>query len=123
MKKIIFTLLTLFLLNVPLLQIFAYEGDMKESGTGKVVPLKNPLGDKINTPQAFIGQIIKGLLGVVGSVALIMFVYGGFTWLTSAGDKNKITKGRDTMLWATLGLTIIFSSYTLVRFVLEKVTG
>jgi hypothetical protein len=88
------------------------------------VCIANPLDGKYNsdyTPQKFIGNIIKALLGVIGSIALIMFVYGGFMWMTAAGDKNKVTKGMDTMLWAVLGLTVIFSSYALVRFVIEKV--
>jgi hypothetical protein len=89
--------------------------------TAKEVCIDNPLGKTIDTPQKFIGNIIKALLGVIGSIALIMFVYGGFMWMTAAGDKNKVTKGMDTMLWAVLGLTVIFSSYALVRFVIEKV--
>lgn len=88
------------------------------------VCIANPLDGKYNsdyTPQKFIGNIIKALLGVIGSIALVMFVYGGFLWMTAAGEKAKVTKGADTMLWAVLGLTVIFSSYALVRFVIEKV--
>ena len=93
------------------------------SPSSGMVCIDNPLKDKADTPQEFIGQIIKGLLGIVGSIALAMFVYGGFLWMTAAGDKSKVTKGRETMLWATLGLAVIFSSYALVRFVIEKVTA
>lgn len=91
-------------------------------GSGTVC-INNPLGKDMNTPQKFIGRIISGLLGVIGSIALVMFVLGGFKWMTSAGDKNKVASGRDTMLWAVLGLTVVFSSYALVKFVIEKVAG
>ena len=40
------------------------------------VTLTNPLGTKDNpnpTPQEFIGRIIKAILGIVGSLALVMF--------------------------------------------------
>ena len=78
--------------------------------------LCNPL--KVNTPQGLIGLIINGLLGVVGSLALIMFIYGGFLWMTSAGKEASVEKGKNILLWSTLGLIVIFLSYALVRFVL-----
>lgn len=136
MKKIIILLFAITVMAIPTIKVFADDdaplpkssvGASADSGgvcpTGQVC-IANPLDGKINsdyTPQKFIGNIIKALLGVIGSIALIMFVYGGFMWMTAAGDKNKVTKGMDTMLWAVLGLTVIFSSYALVRFVIEKV--
>ncbi len=97
--------------------------DTCDTNNKNTVCIKNPLGGAINTPQKFIGRVIQSLLGVIGSIALVMFVLGGFTWMTSAGDKAKVTKGRDTMLWAVLGLTVVFSSYALVKFVIQKVGG
>jgi len=46
-----------------------------------------------------------------------MFVYGGLIWLTSGGTPDKIKKGMDVLLWAAIGLVVIFASYTLVDFV------
>ena len=84
------------------------------------VCLDNPLGADI-TPQAFIGYVIRGILGVVGSLALALFIYGGFLWMTAAGNTEQVAKGKSTLLWATIGLIIIFSSYALVRFVIYEV--
>lgn len=82
--------------------------------------LKNPLGS-IDTPQALIGKIINSVLGVVGSLALLMFVYGGLTWMTSSGSQEKVKKGRDIIVWSAIGLAIIFASYGLVRILLNSV--
>lgn len=129
MKKIILGIFLFFFLLIIISPVSAQiVKDSKETDTGGVVKITNPLdpkgdGSGINTPQKFIGRVISGLLGVIGSIALVMFVLGGFTWMTSAGDKTKVTKGRDTMLWAVLGLTVVFSSYALVKFVIEKVAG
>ncbi|MBI5072057.1 hypothetical protein HZB93_04205 [Candidatus Falkowbacteria bacterium] len=79
--------------------------------------IKSPIGE-VTGPE-LIGRIIKTVLGVVGALALAMFVYGGFTWLTSAGSADKIKKGKDILIWATIGLIVIFTSYTLVDFVLR----
>ena len=80
------------------------------------VCLDNPLGADV-TPQTFIGGIIRAILGIVGSLALAMFIYGGFTWMTAAGNAEQVAKGRNILVWATIGLIVIFTSYALVRFV------
>lgn len=83
------------------------------------VKLKNPL--KTDDPTQLIGFFIKGIMGIVGSVALLMFVIGGLMWLTSAGNPDKIKKGRDIILWSIIGLIVIFLSYTLVDFVISTI--
>ena len=87
---------------------------------GGGVCISNPLGD-ISSPQALIGKVINSVLGVVGSLALVMFVYGGLLWMTSAGSSDQVKKGKDIFIWATIGLVVIFSAYGLVRFVIQGV--
>lgn len=70
------------------------------------------------TPQELIGRIINAVLGIVGSIALAMFIYGGFTWMTAAGGAEKVQKGKDILIWAAIGLVVIFASYALVNFVI-----
>ncbi|MEK7580568.1 MAG: pilin [Patescibacteria group bacterium] len=82
--------------------------------------LPNPLGEtKDIGPLA--ANLIKVVLGLVGVLALVMFIYGGILWMTSGGNEQKIKKGKDTLVWATLGLAIIFFSYAIVNFVLETI--
>ena len=81
----------------------------------EVKKLTNPLPTD-DVPQ-LIGLIIKYLMGLLGSVALVMFLYGGFLWLTAAGEATKVTKGKETLIWAALGLVIIFASYSIVNFI------
>ena len=133
MKKItiaIITLVTLFSISTA----FAYNtpapgsndpnagsNDPSKTSTNGTVQISNPLGDSTDSLQKFIGKLINGLLGIIGSLALVMFVYGGFSWMTSMGNPAAIKKGRDTMLWAAVGLAIIFSAYTLTSFVITSV--
>jgi len=92
-----------------------YQGLPGSTGS---VKLDDPLGGA--TPQTLIGKVIAAALGLVGSLALAMFIYGGFMWMTAMGNPEKVKKGRDTMLWAVLGLVIIFSAYGLIKFVLTN---
>ena len=84
----------------------------------KHVPtLNDPLGGR-DIPE-LAGDIIGYILGLVGVLALVMFVYGGILWMTSAGSAEKIKKGKDTIVWAILGLALIFFSYAMVEFILK----
>jgi hypothetical protein len=90
------------------------------------VSLGNPLGGedgKAPSANTIIGRVINAVLGIIGSLALLMFVYGGITWMTSSGSPEKIKKGRDIIIWSVIGLAIIFFSYALVNFVIFDIIG
>lgn len=91
---------------------------------GEIVELPCPLGSSqnCNDPRVIIGNVIKVVLGLVGSLALVLFIYGGVVMMTSAGNSDRVTTGRNTLVWATIGLLVIFSSYTLVGFIIRSIT-
>ncbi|OGL94725.1 hypothetical protein A2348_02285 [Candidatus Uhrbacteria bacterium RIFOXYB12_FULL_58_10] len=74
--------------------------------------LTNPLG----TPdiREIIGNVIKALLGLSGAVALLVFVWSGILMIVAAGSPEKIKKAKSSLVWATIGLVVIFTAYTLV---------
>ena len=83
------------------------------------VELDNPLG--VTSISDIIVEIIRILLGIIGTVSLVMFIYGGITILTSAGNDTKIKTGKETLIWASLGILLVFASYVILRFVLNVV--
>lgn len=119
--KLFFLILSFLILNV---FSFTALAEVKPSGTGQTeltepVKIENPLrvGEKDPSIQELIGKVIQAALGISGSLALLMFIYGGFTWMLSAGNSEKVTKGKNTLVWASIGLIVIFSSYAMVRFI------
>ncbi len=82
----------------------------------------NPLGEGMKSIPMLIGRVISAILGIVGSIALIMFVYGGLTWMTAMGNQERVKKGGDILMWAAIGLLVIFSAYAMVKFVIEGLT-
>ncbi|WKZ28801.1 MAG: pilin [Patescibacteria group bacterium] len=63
------------------------------------------------------------LIGISGAVALLYFVYGGFTFILAAGDKTKVGKAIGILKSAIIGIAIIFLSGILVRFTTQALTG
>jgi len=84
------------------------------------VTLVNPIG--VTDPRLIIGNLIKAVLSIVGSLALLMFVYGGVLWITSFGEAKRIEKGKTIIIWTVLGLAIIASAYVLVNAVILGLT-
>ncbi|OGL74140.1 hypothetical protein A3F28_00210 [Candidatus Uhrbacteria bacterium RIFCSPHIGHO2_12_FULL_57_11] len=88
---------------------------------GVVIEIENPLGT--TSIPALVGRVISAFLGIAGSLAILMVVYGGVTWLTSGGSPEKIEKGKKILVWAVIGLIVIFGAYSLVNFVLSRIIG
>ncbi|MCD4704718.1 Ig-like domain-containing protein, partial [bacterium] len=68
--------------------------------------------------EEMIGNIIQIALGFLGLIALIIILYGGFIWMTSGGNEEKITKAKNILKAGVIGLVIILASYIIASFVL-----
>ena len=104
-------------------------GGTTASGTGKTTSLENPLGNICGGKtgqvcvQLVIGNVIRAALGVSGSIAFLMMTWGGFLWLTSMGNNERVEKGKNTLIWATLGLVIIFGAYALTSYIINAIAA
>lgn len=74
--------------------------------------------------NALVTTVINIFSVLVGIVAVIMIVYGGFKYITSGGDSGNISAAKNTILFAIVGLIIVALAQIIVRFVLYRaVTG
>lgn len=81
------------------------------------VVLESPIN--ITSVPNLVTRVLEVVLGLTGVIALVMFIYGGILWMTSAGRPEQVKKGKETLLWAAVGLAFIFFSYSLLQFLLE----
>lgn len=81
----------------------------------------NPLGNASGGAPELYGRVIRLLLGFVGVGALLFFIWGGIVLLTSRGSADKVKAGRDTIVWAIIGLVVAFSSYIILRYVITAI--
>lgn len=76
-----------------------------------------------NFQDAAVGlnSLIKFLLGAMGAVALIYFVWGGLQWLTSGGSAERVNRGKQIMINTVFAIILAFGSYILVSFFINDV--
>jgi len=90
-------------------------------GLAHALSFPPPLGE--TEVQPLIARVISTILGVVGSIALLMFIIGGFIWLTAAGSADRITLSKSILAWSTIGLVVIFSAYAITHLILTAILG
>lgn len=69
---------------------------------------------------AFLKQIINILLFIIGAISVIMIIIGGLRYVLSGGDANSIKAGKDSVLYAIIGLVVALMAYAIVNFVLDS---
>lgn len=72
--------------------------------------------------QEVITTIVNIFSAIVGIVSVIMIIYGGFKYISSGGDSNKVGEAKNTIIYAVIGLVIVAFAQFIVQFVLGKVT-
>lgn len=77
----------------------------------------------LNDIMQFVVNCINFILGISGSIALLMFLWGGTRWVLANGNKGHIEDGKEAMVNASVGLAVIFSAYMIVTFVVAALTG
>ncbi len=69
--------------------------------------------------QGLIRTLLTLFSIIVGITAVIMIIVGGFKYITSGGDSNKITSAKNTIVYAIVGLVIAGLAQFLVQFVIQ----
>jgi hypothetical protein len=78
--------------------------------------------DQGTTLTDFIAKVLNVLSLIVGVVAVIMIIVGGFRYVTSAGNPEGTKGARSTILYAIVGLIVVALAQAVVRFVLQRTT-
>lgn len=72
-------------------------------------------------PRVLAARIIKIFLGFMGIVFLVLIVWAGYNWMTAAGNEEKITKAKDVLTAAVIGLIIILAAYAITDYITDCV--
>lgn len=103
--------------------------DYKQSNVRcEILPISTPCKDgkcdtglgikfSVDKPQAFINDLFKFALMIAGAAAILILIYAGYIYMTSAGDKTKIQAARETITSAIAGLLFLIFSITILEII------
>lgn len=70
-----------------------------------------------------IARIIRVAMGLLGIVAVVIILIGGFTWMTAGGNEEKVGEAKKWIFAGIIGLAIILSAYAIATFVISNLVS
>jgi len=67
-----------------------------------------------------VARVIRVAMGLLGIVAVVIILIGGFTWMTAGGNEEKVGEAKKWIFAGIIGLAIILSAYAIANFVLTQ---
>lgn len=101
---------------------YSYGGCSCSCAGSGTATIQTTSGLSTTSVPTIIGNIIKVILGLSGTVALIFVVVGGVKWMISKGDPKKIEDARKIMTSGAIGIIIIAAAYAITDFVIKQIT-
>lgn len=119
-KKILFVIATIALLATIATPVAHAVG--LQNAAGELQKIGEPaFGVKQATPlPELVGRYIRIFLGFLGVIFAVLMIYGGYTWMTSYGNEQKVTRAKDLIVDATIGLVIVLAAYAISSFVVGE---
>jgi hypothetical protein len=115
-KKIILLVLPLLVL----IGIFFFQTHVSAQVDTGIAQVGTDLGMPDTDIRVIIAKIVRIALGLLGIVALVLILYGGFIWMTAGGNQDRIDQAKKILVNAVIGLVIILSAFAIVSFVINK---
>ncbi|MBU1036918.1 hypothetical protein KKF32_02695 [Patescibacteria group bacterium] len=89
-----------------------------QASLGIEVPGSTGLGTTNLTE--IIVKVVRIVLGFLGIIAVIIILYGGYIWMTSVGEEDKINKAKKILINGVIGLIIILSAFAIVSYIISR---
>ena len=76
-----------------------------------------------NTLLNNIATIIQVVLGLLGSLLVILMIYAGILWMTAGGNDTQVKKAQNIIQRAAIGLLIVVLAYAITYFIFQNLPG
>lgn len=77
---------------------------------------------EVEATPAKLTALLTYFFGLIAAISFLMIVIGGFRYVISIGDPQKITTARKTITYSVIGLVISLSALAIVSFVISVAT-
>jgi len=122
-KIIIYSLMTLTILAIPNI-IHAQQRSFQDILTQGLIrpPAANGIYE-ISDIYLLLAAILRLLFSFSAIIAVIYIIIGGYNYVMAYGNPETAQKGKQTLLWAIIGLIVSIAAFTLVQFVWNTVAS
>ena len=66
-----------------------------------------------------IGKVVAVILSFIGIIFFLLVLFAGFMWMSAMGNTERVTKAKDILEAAAIGLLIVLGAYAITRFVFQ----
>ena len=70
---------------------------------------------------AIIKQITNAMFFIIGAIAVVMIIYSGIRYTTSAGNPAGVTAAKNSLIYSIVGLVVAILAYAIVKFVVTRI--
>ena len=77
-------------------------------------------GKSIDGDKGLIKTVVNVLLWAVGVLSVIMIIFSGFRYITSAGDTSKTKSAQSTLIYSVVGLIVAIMAWAIVNMVIKR---
>lgn len=77
-------------------------------------------GKSIDGKDGLIKTVVNVLLWAVGILSVIMIIFSGLRYITSAGDASKTKSAQSTLIYSVVGLIVAIMAYAIVNMVINR---
>lgn len=77
-------------------------------------------GRKIDGDSGLVKSVVNILLWVIGILSIIMIIFSGIRYVTSAGDTSKTKAAQNTLIYSVVGLIVAIMAWAIVDLVVNK---
>ncbi|MFA5124885.1 MAG: hypothetical protein WC473_03660 [Patescibacteria group bacterium] len=121
MKKTLkISILTLFIFTifaVSPVMAQVQEGLTNLGSVGQDTGLKVIGGGSLPT---IVGGVVQAVLGILGTLLVLLLIYAGFIWMTAQGNEKKVDEAKKMIYNAVIGLAIVAGAWAITSFVLDQ---
>ena len=115
-----------FVGSLPVLFLpFMTSAALKDVNSANTAQVAAGLGSSVNTGTELpkiIGNLISGILGILGIILVLYIVQAGIMYMTAGGDPAKVDKAKKMITQAVVGMIIIVAAFSISNFVISTIS-
>lgn len=73
-----------------------------------------------NDPNDFLARLVNWVVAIIGTLALVFYVWAGFLYMTAQGNAERIDSAKRIFVWTTFGVVGVLLSSFAVRLLFSQ---